>query len=140
MTINDLAFPLLYLNYAQGVIEVAKQPTDLTRCTSSALKDGWFKDLYYIDSRERYVRVIDAHKVGSDGAFWGFNLMYGRTIWVELVLQELPKISLEKTKEEILTVIDSAPELWEAMEDIDEFKLRIRNAQSVSELITLFEE
>ena len=98
MTINDVAFPLLYLNYAQGVIEVAKQPTDLTRCTSSALKNGWFKDLYYIDSRERYIKVIDAHKVGNDGAFWGFNLMYGRKSGLSWLFKSYQISLLKKQK------------------------------------------
>lgn len=133
-----ISFPILEINPAQAYIGSALVEDAHTRCYQSALKSGYFDDLYVLDSMGILRKVQGAEKVGTVGSFGGITWSLQKWIRVKMNYDNGKKITLSESQEFLCSVIDRDPDHWESMTSIDEIKEMVRATKNHQELIELF--
>jgi hypothetical protein len=137
MTEIGPSFPVLCIA-KNGFLNAVKDREALETCGQSALKSGYFSGLVLVDPTGRTWEVRSAHKVGYAGPLGGWRLLHSRRIRVRPDLAEGPGFELGNLQDRVCEAIDQLPAQWEAVEDIEQTKSRVRSAGSIPALIELF--
>ncbi len=134
----DINFPIVEINPTQSYIGVAWNHDEHTKCYESALKTGFFGDLYVIDVQGWLYKVAGVRKIENIGRFGGWTWSLQRWTRIKLEYSEGSHISLTEAKSFLLSVIDRDPEFWEESGDLIKIKSVITGASNHRELIDLF--
>ncbi|HEY5811468.1 MAG TPA: hypothetical protein VIT23_02295 [Terrimicrobiaceae bacterium] len=133
MTTNaNIKFPIIAITPKQKVVSVYHTLERLATCSSSALKKGYYAEMEIIDDSNKLFFVASAKKLHGVGRLWGFSLLYGRLIRVEIELSErLQTLSLDEAKKRILEVARGGT--WDATEVgyLRGIRRKIQEAQSI---------
>ncbi len=133
--IDRIIFPVLTFS-RPNVIEVAKDADRLTRCNRLGFKNGYYNNLDIIDSNGNSFGVSRAHKVGTVGLFWGYNIFLEQNLRVELEFkQHVEQVTLEAFKDRVLSIFEKDKYFWESGENIDDLKRMVRGSKTYRELI-----
>jgi hypothetical protein len=136
MKLSDLDFPVA--SFAKDNITFyARDINELTTCSSVGFKNGFYNNLIIVDSRGTKCKVIRAVKAGTVGPFWGFSLLHGRWLRVNLELAKMEEeLSLNDFKDKILTVFKKDEFFWDSGGELNELKQFVINANSFKEIIS----
>jgi hypothetical protein len=109
----------------------------LTICSTRGLKNGFYNGLNIIDSEGNSFDVQGAKKVGYAGFLWGFSLIFGQRIRVELIFNGSNKdFSIEDFKEKTLKQLKKDKHFWSSGGNFEELVLTIKTGKSYKEMIT----
>ena len=135
MDVNNLKFPVLCFN--QGLTIKCKNVEELTTCTKTGLKNGYFKNLQIVDSSNKLYKVKETKKIKGVGLLWGYNIFLNQKILVDLIFHDkVQDILFEEVKNKVLNSSKSI-QLWETREGFDEFKNKIASTKNINELANL---
>ncbi len=128
--LDAIEFPVLC--FGGGILDVIADADRLTKCTPTALRNGFYRGLFLIDRNGRGVRVKGARKVG--GAGWSFEhgIFPIRRIRVALETDgDARSVGLEDARARVLKALDG----WSSRLDFEEFKKSVAKAPSIAEII-----
>jgi hypothetical protein len=127
-----LRYPVLRLS--KGMVFPARNAEELTQCTVTAMRNGFFNGLILIDSAGKKFRISGARKLRGVGPLFGFNVFLNRKIEVALTAAG-PEESVDT--EEVRRLVLGAlrgKQAWSSADDSDELLARVEQAQSVSKI------
>jgi hypothetical protein len=130
-------FPVLCIA-KNGFLHAVKDRAALEECSQSALASGYYSGLMLVDSEGGTWAVRSATKVGSVGPLGGWRLLKSRRIRVRVELDRGERWDLGALQERVSSAIEQLPGQWEAVEDIEQTKSRVRSTESIPSLIELF--
>lgn len=134
--VQEIKYPVIAFAKG-GVIHFARNEADLTICSIRGLKNGFYNGLNIIDSEGNSFDVQGAKKVGFAGFLWGFNLLFGQRIRVELIFRGSNKYSsIEEFKEKILKQLKKEKHFWNSGGNFEELVLTVKMGKSFYETIT----
>jgi hypothetical protein len=111
----------------------------LSSCTTAALRYGYFKKFWLVDSNHHRFKIKSAKKLHGVGRFWGYDIFLNRKIRVELSFKDEQSVSLEEIKESIFKSFRTWHG-WASADNFDELKSRVKAATSVREIINALED
>lgn len=135
MTLGDLVFPIIALN--EGIVLAFATEESASICTPGALKGGWYSGLLLVDSTGRAFRATGARFLHGVGRFWGYNIFLGRTIRVEVLLEdETFEVPLDELKKRVVKGLrlhgqEVDPDYWK------ELRRRVFEASGAAEVVQL---
>lgn len=133
---NEIKYPVIAFAKG-GVIHFARNEDDLIICSTRGLKTGFYNGLNIIDSEGNSFVVQEAKKVGYAGFLWGFSLIFGQRIRVELIFRDAKKYySMEDFKEKILKQLNKNKHFWNSGGNFEELAEMIKSGNSFKETIT----
>lgn len=133
--IDKIIFPVLTFS-RPNVIEFAKDIDRLTSCNRLGLKNGYYNNLSIVDSIGNSFVVAHAHKIGTIGPFWGFNIFLEQSLRVELEFEKgVEQLGLDDFKDKVLNVFEKDKYFWDSGGNLDELKRAVRSAKTHGELI-----
>jgi hypothetical protein len=142
MLADDLKFPVLAIA-GERSFSLARTMQNLTTCTALGLKHGYYHGLLLVDSDGKAFKITDAVMLHGVGPFWGFNLLGGRLIRVELVPEPEPiGIPLQRVKDIVIQQLGdpASQEMFEEeYDDLDDLKQRLAKAKSIGEVIAMLD-
>lgn len=131
----NLRFPVLSFSNP-SIIEVVTSMSELTTCTSKALKDGYYTNLKVVDVELNEFTVESARKIRPIDSVWNYIFFLNQKIRVELVVPNLPrKITLDDLKK-LVSESFSSWHGWSSRDDFNELKRKVRDAKSVELIIS----
>jgi len=134
--IHEIKYPAIAFARG-GITHFARNEADLTICSRRGLKNGFYNGLNLIDSEGNSFDIQGAKKVGYNGSLWGFSLMFGQRIRVDLIFSGSTKyLSIEDFKEKILREFNKQKGFWNSGGNLEELKLTIKMINSYKEIIT----
>ena len=127
-------FPVL--TFSKGYMESVSKEAKIQQTNKTALKRGWFKKLYVIDSECRKFPVERLEELGSDGPLWGLSLMHGRKVRVELFYGEPQQMKLNEVKDLVCKAMGRDSSFYEAsVLSLEEIQEKIRRSKSFEEML-----
>ena len=134
---NSLSLEYPVLCFSQNLVRVKNSLEDLTTCSKTALRNGYFSNLEVVDSRGHIVRVHGARKLSGVGMFWGYNIFLNQRIKVELFFEAQPvQIALANVKGKVLKSFNKWHG-WASRDDFEELVANVKAAKSVPEIVAL---
>jgi hypothetical protein len=134
-----IEFPVLCFN--QDIILVHHTYDEVTTASKAGLKGGWYDGLLIVSANSVAIRVKGATKLYGDGRFWGYNVFLNQRIHVGLEFDEPSfEISLGAVKSEVHRSLTKEYDLWSSGESVPRLRSQVNQAQSVVEIIRLFEQ
>jgi len=130
---EQLVFPALA--FSKGHMSFIDSLQRLTTCSAVAMKKGFYRGLFLIDSAGRSWLVKEARRAGTIGPFWGFSLFRTQKLKVILALGEAELLALEEAKAKVLSSLARDRAFWEAGGDYDVIELGVREAKNFPALI-----
>jgi len=101
------------------------------------MRDG-YEGVFIVDSDGWSPTVTKIVKVGTIGPFWGWNILGEQRIRLAYTFDEKWKhMSVEEVKARTLESFRSSD--WREQEDFDELREGVVRAQSIRELIQIFD-
>ena len=135
MGVDAIKFPVIC--FWQDLIRIRFDKASLITTTKAGIKNGMFTDLFIVDSDYSGFVVKSAKKLHGVGFLWGFNIFLNQNIRVELTFEGKPrKVALDEIKGRIFQSFQKWHG-WATRGDFDELQEKVRNAQSISEIIQL---
>jgi hypothetical protein len=132
---DEVNFPALALS--GPIAHVYFSWEQLTRCTSQALKNGWFKNLVLIDSSGRQFRLSNARKIGPAGPLWGFHPFGRRVRIVPLITAEASAVTLSQVKVQVSRTIAADRAFWSSGGALEALESDLASASSTGAVIGL---
>ncbi len=135
---KNLRFPVLC--FRDNMIFPIENEEELTTCSKTALRSGYFRKLQIIDADASNFLVRDAREVVGVGffqSFWGYNIFFNRRMRVQLEFEEFSS-HLEMT-EVVTKTLDAlrGSQGWRSREDFTQLNDSIKNAQTVTDIAQL---
>ena len=131
----EVKYPAILFD-SPTIFEVVEREEQLTICSKTALRRGYYKKLRIFDSSGRSYLINSAKKIGTLGRFWGYNFFLNQTVRVELEFsKKVEETFLEDLKEKILNAFDKGRNFWGSRGDLPELKKLVREAKTHFELI-----
>lgn len=125
--------------FKNGHISFHRNNKDLTICNSRGLKNGYYNNLKLIDSNSNEFIIKSAKKIKYFGILWGFNLLKGQQLEVELFFDEkIGFIDLVDFKDLLTIYLKKDQYFWDSDGN---FKNRINfvsNSNSIKEILDFF--
>ena len=126
-------FPLLA--YDDSSFATKQNVDELGIAWTSLIESGWFEGLTLHDVLGRTFRVTAVEKIRGVGRFWGWNLLYGRRLALEVHTQlQNPQHPFAKVRRDILGLLTRRGE-WRSRDDYDSLVMSVENAGSIDQLI-----
>jgi hypothetical protein len=142
MTANAIIEPLDYpvLRFVRGMVFPARNVDEITQCSKTALRKGFFRQQLIVDSAGRALKVEGARKLCGIGRFWGYNVFLNQRIKVELVLQEsVQHMDPNELRQHVLHALRGR-QAWDASADFIEVGAAVGRAHSISEIAKVVTE
>jgi hypothetical protein len=113
----------------------------LCRCNALAFwRNQYYRDLQIFDVTGSAYTVVEAQlRQPMSSARRFLARLTNQSLSVKLWLRTQGPPSLAKAKERVNEWLDKAPEFWEAVDDLDEWKRRISACETMADLIAVFE-
>lgn len=132
--IEDLIFPSLAF-VKDGTLFFAMKPQDLLICNEKGFKNGFYNDLFLVDSIGRGYKVNDVHKIKKIGILFGYDIFFEKKYVVNLVLDDqCIQFKLQDFKEKILSAIKNKSFFWNEGENLRSIYNSINNSVTFNEL------
>jgi hypothetical protein len=133
---DRLAFPVVVIS-ADGFVYMAVTSERLQRCNAVALRKGLFVAARVLDASGRLHRVT---AVGSPRVVKGglLRLIGNPVLRLELQLEHMETLSVEAARGTLQTLVETHPEFWVAVEDVEDVLARLDGAASLPELFGVF--
>jgi hypothetical protein len=140
VTIHDLTFPVLCLSQDSS-IAVAQNAENLARCNARAFyRNRYFDKLLVIDSKAAPFAVTAADPpVELQGLKRLVVRLLNRRFHVRLQLVPAGIASLVDAKAQVVEWLGRAPDFWEESRDLAEWRELVAQAESMKQLVGLFE-
>jgi len=137
MKIEEVKFPVVALARSSA-ITVYESKELLTKCFNRALANGYFENLFIIDSNCLGIEVMNAEKIGTVGGLWGYDIFLDQTIRVKLLLNNtVEQLSLDEVKNKILSTINENRSFWSSGESVAIIQSKITSARNMLDLINI---
>ncbi len=115
----------------------ARNIEELEQCTMPALRNGFFNDLFLIDSDGKALQISEARKLRGVGPFFGFNIFLNQRIQVALIASGHEKmVGVEEVRRLVLSAI-RGKQKWNSAGGSDELVANVDRAQSISEIAAM---
>lgn len=116
----------------RGVMTVVKTLEDLTRCTPTALKRGWYSGLSLVDASGTEYILDGARRVKR---ILTWNPLSPFMYQVELIITRAPRsLSLQSFREELIAAVKLNRDFWDSGIGCDLLVKRLTKAGSFEEL------
>jgi len=113
-----LRYPVLRLS--KGMIFPARNVEELTQCTMTALRNGFFNGLILIDSDGKKFRISGARKLRGVGPFFGFNIFLNQRVEVALMASGPEEsVDTEEVRRPVLGAL-RGKQGWDSTDDSDD--------------------
>jgi hypothetical protein len=139
MVNTQIRFPLLAID-RQGLIQAFRDREKLETCNTLGLKNGYYIGLLLIDPSGQCWEVLSATRIANVTPWRPWFFLFPRQIRVRLDVVKIKTFQLHELKERVCQAIDQLPHFWEAAEDPEDTKARVRNFPTIESLITMFED
>lgn len=134
-----IEFPVLGFN--QDVIVVHKTYDELTTATKGGVKGGWYDGLLIVGANSVAIKAKGGKKLHGVGRFWGYDVFLDQRIRVGLEFNGSPfEISLDAVKNEVHRSLTKEYDFWSSGGSVPRLRAQVNQAESVVEIIRLFEE
>lgn len=138
MTVNvKINYPILA--FPKGYV-LAYEKEELDICNKTALKNGFYENLYLIDSKLNKFTVYKTKPLRGVPPFWGFRITQSRVIEIDLQLVPLETPSMTEVRETTIQLINKNRSFWAAGWNIKELESLIRKAESIPEIVDILNE
>jgi hypothetical protein len=138
--IDNIKFPAITFA-KKNVVAFARDLDDLTICSRRALRRGYYNGLSIIDSSGAHYRVISAREVDTIGFFFGFSLMFGQRLRVDIEIEEpCSSISIDELKKTLIKAINEDRYSWNSGGDLGRILQKIKESSNHSEIIGILTE
>ena len=135
MNVDAIKFPVIC--FWKDFIRIKQSYEDIIITTKAGLKNKMFDDLLVVDSNSHAFKILNAKKLHGVGSFWGYNIFLNQKIKVELEFEGDPiKFSIDDIKKKVFHSFRKWHG-WRARGDFKELYEKVKNAQSISEIIEL---
>jgi hypothetical protein len=133
--LERLHFPVLALS--QGSVIAHAAPETFSVATRRAVKNGYFDEMWLVDSDEKAYKVRGYELVSAP--FWKRpKTPFGRGVLLHnFVLEEVP-FAFDELRERIISCIGLHPELYDGAGDVLELVRTLRQSSTLSELFSVF--
>jgi hypothetical protein len=129
---DAIEYPALLLHARYGY--TVRSAQQLTTATRHALSNGKFNDLLIV-SRSGHAYPVAGAKVGSVGAFGGWNLFLNQRIRVELLAAaQRYTIAVDELRNRVFESFQTW-EGWQSAENFEEVEANVRRATTVDAII-----
>ena len=113
-----------------------KNDEDLKNCNRQSLKKGFYNNLSIIDCNSKRYTIQKAIKKNTVGILWGFNLLKGQQLKVELIFEEKVKsVSLIEFQDLLIEIMKKNQSLWDSGGDFKGIVQFIKETNSIEEII-----
>ncbi len=130
--VSDLAFPVLA--FTKYGLLIKRSAEELGTEFKAALDDGIFVDLLMVDASGKTFLIVGSKSLRGAGPLWGYSLLYGRRLRVELALELAERQwTLEEVRSRVLKDFRDWHG-WESRDDFDELQAAVSGAESIGEL------
>lgn len=129
-----LIFPVLAIGSRPGVLGVYSTRDQMTACTVEALKEGYFAGMLLVERSGRSFRVVGVREIEPKGGLFGWTPFHGRITHVGLQLTGEGQVRLEDLKQEMLSKLEEARDVWEEAGEFDEISAGVQGAKAIEEL------
>lgn len=124
---DTLKYPLIMLG--NGFFSTFSNADELSRCSSSALKSRVYELASYIDADGRRLEVVEVRKLGYVSPLWGWRLMRGRQVNVNLHFALIDSLSLPQVVAFVAQCLRGSP----SGASPDFFSEAVRESNSIGE-------
>lgn len=127
-------FPVIC--FSQNYMTSFADEDAFTQCGKLALKQGYFANMFVVDSQGRGYEIKGANQIGYVGPCWGYRFLKSRQIRVEPHFTSHPIcVSLDELKQKVCQTYDRDPGFWESLGELDDLKAEIRACETHKEVI-----
>jgi len=132
-----MKFPIIALLNKRH-LHFARNEDDISICTKTALKNGFYNNLSIVDSDGVQYVVQDAEKINSVGLFWGYNIFLNQKIRVKLKMADTSGqfIDLHKFKELLKNILEVSDNHGNFSDDSKHTMKVLNSLKTHNEIIT----
>jgi hypothetical protein len=123
------------LSFSGDFVEPIRNVDELTKCSTIALKRGYFNGLIIVDTNGRAIKIKRANKLHGVGSFWVFSILLNQTVRVtfEFAGGEF-LMSLDEVKARLMNSFQTEAGQWDSRDDFDDVVAFVQNADSIKKI------